>query len=169
MSKQQSLSGLPAPGERQGEERFVKSIMYTFYAPLVLYPGWEDSFKDKWLEVTAHRMKHQAEIFEEQVCTELEAMLYISSATLVAPPSHDWFQIYMWLFHRWKPEMAEQMDLKPDHPELDMNQKEDLARLRSWIFRKQQEHLRQKMKGEKVLAKPTAEESKVEVLQAKMF
>ena len=108
------LSGMPEPSEipKQGADRFLESIMYTFYAPLMICPGWEDTFRDRWLEVTAQRVKHQSEIFAQGMCTEYEAMLYVSSATLVAPPEHDWVQVYLWLFQRWKPEAAEQNDIK---------------------------------------------------------
>jgi hypothetical protein len=90
---------------------------------------------------------HHREIFATEQCTEFEAMLYISTSTLAHPPSHDWVQIYLWLFNRWNPEAAQQNDLKPDRPELNVNQREDLARLRRWIFRQQMEHLKAKRKA----------------------
>jgi hypothetical protein len=42
------------------------------------------------------------------------------------------------------PEAAQQNDLKPDRPELNVNQKEDLTRLRRWIFNQQTAHLKAK-------------------------
>jgi hypothetical protein len=53
----------------------------------------------------------------------------------------------MWLFNRWNPELAQQNDLKPDRPELNVNQQEDLARLRQWIFRQQVAHMKAKRKA----------------------
>ena len=79
------------------------------------------------------------------MCTEYEAMLYISSATLVAPPSHDWHEIHMWLFKRWIHEKAKSIDI--DMREPNINQQEDLARLWQWIFKRQRTRLKEKAKG----------------------
>jgi len=157
-------------GERglpRGDREFVDQMMYLMMAPMILYPGWDESFKDRWTQVLLHRLGHHQEIFAEEMCTEYEAMLYVSSATLVAPPEHDWVQVYLWLFQRWKPEVAEANDLKPDRAELNAQQEEKLVGLRRWVFRQQMERLRQKAKGEQAPA--TAEITKVEVVQERMF
>lgn len=137
--------------------------------PLVVYPGWEESFRERKMAAVAHRIKHQREIFEHKECTEYEAMLYVSSASLVAPPDYNWVQIYLWLFQHYRPDVAEANDLKPDRPELNVNQREDLTRLRQWIFRRQVEHMRGKMKGEQPQTKPAAEKAEIEVVQERML
>jgi len=93
-------------------------------------------------------------------------MLYISTATLAHPPSHDWFCIYAWLFRRLRPEQG--ADIFSDHEgeKLNVNQQEDLARLLRWIFRQQMAHLKAKrMAAEK--ENPAPAPQKVE--QPKMF
>ena len=64
------------------------------------------------------RMVHHKEIFENQECSEFEAMLYISTVTLEHPPNHDWDVIYGWLFKRWSPEQAatifDEYDIPPE-------------------------------------------------------
>jgi hypothetical protein len=136
----------PAPSFRKDADQFVDQFMYLLTAPYMCYPPWDSVWdaNDNKTTATLERLMHVREIFDTQQCTEFEAMLYISTATLAHPPSHDWFQIYMWLFNRWNPELAQQNDLIPDRPELNVNQQEDLARLRRWIFNQQMAHLKAK-------------------------
>ena len=139
----------PAPPSRKDDEQFVDQFMYLLTAPYMFYPPWGDVWEanDNKATATLQRLMHAQEIFDTQQSTEFEAMLYISTATLSHPPGHDWFTIYMWLFNRWNPELAKENDLVPDRPELNVNQREDLARLRKWIFRQQMEHLKAKRKA----------------------
>lgn len=147
----------------KGEDEFVGFFMYMLTAPLIVYPGWEESFKDRWDEVVMSRLLHGRQVFAERICTEYEAMLYVSSATQVAPLEHDWFQIYMWLFARWKPDVAEEHDLKPDRAELNAQQQEKLAGLRAWIFKSQLQRLKEKGKAAQ------KERKELEVTQPKLF
>ena len=158
----------PVPSSHKDGEEFVNQFMYLLTAPYMFYPSWDSVWDANDNKTTAklQRLMHANEIFDTQQCTEFEAMLYISTATLAHPPGHDWFQIYMWLFNRWNPELAKENDLKPDRPELNINQQEDLARLRRWIFRQQMEHMRAKRKGAE---KGTPAPAPGEVEQPKMF
>ncbi|MDP2949039.1 MAG: hypothetical protein Q8P22_05835, partial [Chloroflexota bacterium] len=88
----------------------------------------------------------------------------------VAPPRHDWFQIYMWLFQRYKPDVAETNDLKPDRADLNAQQQELLTGLRRWVFKRQMEHLKQRRKGEhEPAATAAAKPAEPEIVQAKLF
>ena len=139
----------PAPSSPTDADQFVDQFMYLLTAPYMFYPPWDDfwTYQDRKNDALMQRLAHGQEIWDTKECTEYEAMIYISSATLVHPPSHDWFQIYMWLFNRWNPELAKEQDLQPDRPELNVNQREDLARLRQWIFTRQMEHMKAKRKA----------------------
>ncbi|MDO8750728.1 MAG: hypothetical protein Q7K03_06250, partial [Dehalococcoidia bacterium] len=90
--------------EKESEE-FAQLFVHILRAPIVGMPGWVDTLKDQWDKVLIQRLAHHQD-FVEGMCTEYEAMLYISTATLTAPPSHNWFNIYMWLFNRCMPEAA---------------------------------------------------------------
>ncbi|MDO8751347.1 MAG: hypothetical protein Q7K03_09435, partial [Dehalococcoidia bacterium] len=136
--------------EKEGEE-FAQLFVHILRAPMVVWPGYEEDFKDKWDKVLIQRLAHHQD-FVEGMCTEYEAMLYISTATLVAPPSHNWFNIYMWLFNRYMPEAAKANDLVGP-AKLEGSEAEDLERLRRWIFKSQALHLKRK-------EQPEAEESK---------
>ena len=134
----------PAPAEwaPRNEEEFVDFFLYLLKATLILYPGWEESFRDRMNDVTPQRFLRHRELFAQKMCTQYEAMLYISLATLVAPPSHDWYEIYMWLFRRWNMDASEKIGMDDVPEELNVNQREDLDGLRLWVFKGQMQHLK---------------------------
>jgi hypothetical protein len=122
------------------EEQFVFQMMYLLTAPGITMPGYEDTFRIRNSDATLQRLAHHREIFENKECTEFEAMLYISTASLSHPIDRDWADIYFYLFRRWNPEMADQIKIEPR--ELAYPQEDHLHRLRSWIYRTQVNHLR---------------------------
>ncbi|MDP3063743.1 MAG: hypothetical protein Q8O40_11130 [Chloroflexota bacterium] len=147
------------------DKEFVDFFLYLLKAPLILFPGWEDTFQERMKDVRLQRMIHYREIFTQKMCTEYEAMLYVSSATLVHPPSHDWYVIYMYLFRRWRPDAADSLELDASEgTKLNPNQQEDLDRLRLWVFKHQMLHL----KGQTKAAKEQ-EAQKLEVERPKLF
>ena len=150
----------PAPSSAQDSKQFVDQFMYLLTAPYMFYPPWGDiwTYQDRKNDALMHRLVHGKEIFETQQCTEYEAMIYISTATLSAPPSHGWVNIYMWLSRRWAtPEKAAEVGINLPE-ELDPQEKEDLVGLRRWIYRQQMAHLKAKHKAvEKQEPVPTPE------------
>lgn len=136
----------------KSDNEFVHEILYTFMAPGVTMPGYEDLYRPHKDRAMAQRMAHHLEIFETQRCTEYEAMLYVSTATLMAPPSREWAHIYGWLFDRCYQAIASGAthDKKialglEDSPPLDSQEQQMLAGLRAWIFKKQMEHMKSKL------------------------
>ena len=127
-----------------GGEELVNQMMYLLTGPYVGFPGWEDLLRNHKDRIIVERMKHHKEIFETQQCSEFEAMLYLSTASLAQPIGHDWAQIYLYLFNGVMPEVAKDLDVLPDRPELNENQKDDLLGLRRWIFKQQMAHMRAK-------------------------
>jgi hypothetical protein len=78
--------------------------------------------------------------------------------------SHDWPHIYFYLFTRAMPDHGKVIG--NEVKELNVNQREDLARLRQWIFRQQMAHMKAKLKAE-VNGTPASAPQVVE--QPKMF
>lgn len=134
----------PRRSQAQDEQLFVDQIMYLLAGSPLGYPGYEDTLPRK-NDITLQRLIHSKEIFVEEMCTEFEAMLYLSTASLSAPMDHDWVAIYMWLFNRWKPEAAEEMEIGVEV--LDRNQVDHLNRFRRWMFRTQMNHMKAKNKA----------------------
>jgi len=162
-------AGTPA-SSRDSSDQFVDMFMYALTAPFMYFPPWDTVWgaNNNKTRALMYRLAHLKDIFEAQQCSEFEAMLYISTATHTTPLRHDWVQIYLWLFNRWNPELAQQNDLKPDRTELNINQQEDLARLRAWIFRTQVNHMKAKMKGAR-REEVEKEQEEMKASQPKLF
>lgn len=128
--------------KRNDADKFVEQAMYCLTAPTIAWPGWEDLLKKHQADITLQRLAHGQEVFDTQQCTEFEAMLYLSTASLVAPMARDWAEIYGYLFCRWRPDQAK--EVWGEAPQLDPNQQEHLVRLRRWIYRHQRLHLKKK-------------------------
>ncbi len=158
------------PHARDGERQFVEQMMYLLRAPLVGTPGWGGILKERWSDAIIPRLARHKEVFETRQCTEYEAMLYLSTASLDAPLPHGWAELYFWLFSRWNPKAASENDIPS--PELDRSQTEDLARLRRWIFTRQMERIRQRLKsdgGHALSAPQGGEAAEPDLMQAKLF
>lgn len=126
----------------RNEREFVDSFMYLLTAPVLVWPGWEDGYRQHRDRVTIQRLLHHREIFAEGQCTEFEAMLYVSSVSLAHPLPRSWANIYFWLFRRWSPEAADQVEVPGG--DLDPHEREELAKVRRWIFKRQMLHLRER-------------------------
>ena len=133
--------------EARENEKFVTQMMYLLTAPMVGMPEWADTLRMHKQEITMQRLARQKEIFQAQECTELEAMLYVSTASLSGNLDHDWTQIYMYLFRRWSPEKAKAADIEGPKELNQYPQQEHLTRLRKWIYRVQMNRLRSRMGG----------------------
>lgn len=138
----------PAPSFPQDAAQLVDQIMYSLTAPFIGYPGWGDDpsfWEPHKARITVDRLAHHLEIHSHKVAGEYETMLYLSSASLAAPMSSDWGQVYFYLFTRCLPEQAKVIG--NEVTELDPGQREDLAQLRRWLYKQQMEHLKQRLKG----------------------
>ena len=155
----QAGSRPPVKGNKP-ERDMIETIIYCLTAPYMYIPPWEDiwTVNDNQTTAAIQRFAHAREIFETEMCTEFEAMLYISSATLESPPSYHWTQVYTHLFRRhFGADKADEMELGAP-ADLDLTGLDLLAGLRRWIFNKQVIRMKAKQKGEAEVAKAAAEE-----------
>lgn len=143
-------------------DKFVEQVMYCLTAPMVGWPGWEDLLRQHKAEISLRRLALVQQVYKEQMATEYEAMLYLSTASLAHPMPRDWAEVYQHLFYRWNREKAEELGL--DNPKLNPNQVEDLNRLRQWLFRRQVEHLRGKLREGPVPEPPKEPAAEVQQL-----
>lgn len=152
------------------DQAFVDNMMYLLTAPHIVSPGNEATYNANDNKNTAllHRMAKHKEIFENEECSEFEAMLYISTVTLEHPVSHDWYEIYMYLFRRWSPEKAAEIEIEGPDTLSKCPQQEDLSRLRKWIFKNQMNRLKRRS-ADFDQAELEAEAKKIEDLNPRMF
>ncbi len=160
------------PRRRRDKEsqEFVDNMMYLLTAPYIVSPGNEYTYEANNNKETAllHRMAKHKEIFENEECTEFEAMLYISTVTLEHPVSHDWYEIYMYLFRRWSPEKALAAEIEGPDVLTKYPQQEDLSRLRKWIYKTQMNRLKGELQ-EADQAEVAAEAKEIVDLNPRMF
>ena len=152
------------------DQTFVDNMMYLLAGPYVTWPGQESIYEANDNKTTAvlFRMARHKEIFENEECTEFEAMLYISTVTLEHLVSHDWYEIYMYLFRRWSPEKALAAEIEGPNVLTKYPQQEDLSRLRKWIYKTQMNRLKGELQ-EADQAEVAAEAKEIEDLNPKMF
>lgn len=152
MNEQLTLGLTPAI-DRKEQKKFVDTFMYCLTAPFIVWPFMEDT----WTE----QMRAKAKVLRlayagknngfSDECTDFEAMLYISSASLANPPSHEWTKIYVHLFMQFYPERKEIQEGIERANEWELR---DLTRLKQWIFRKQAEALREKKQEPEMVVLP---------------
>lgn len=157
--------------EKREAQRFVSQFMYAITAPRLTWPGHEDIWRSmgKKDDVTLRRLAGLKEIFETEMCCELEAMVYLSTASMENPMHGDPFEAYLYLFKRWDPEMAKKIPIGPEHDELKFEAKDFLIRLREWIFRTQLKHMKVPVKPTGVEGKPAAPAPQPQVVQLSYF
>lgn len=156
---------------RGRRKKFVDQMMYLLTAPWITWPGQESIYHllvDNRTTGRLERLAHHQEIFENQECTEFEAMLYISPSTLENVPNHDLYVVYGWLFKRYKPEQgAEIFDEHDIPPELTPQRQELLSKVRKWIYRTQMNHLNRQLDIDQAAVE--AEAQKLQDEQQRLF
>ena len=121
---------------------FVNHLLYVFDAPIIIIPNYKENISKNLIE-SAHlyRLLETNQV-ENKMATDYEVMLYIHTASFAGPLSHDWFKIYLNTFSKYyevKPLLENNL-----FEGLDDNELEQLQDLKSWIYKKQTNHLKQK-------------------------
>lgn len=100
---------------------------------IVLDPGWEIP---DWLKtrITLERLVQPLK-GEEGVATDLEALAYLSNASLVAPMQSDWAEIYMYVFTQEMRRKGTEVPEDLIKEELSPYQMGKLRHLKEWIWR----------------------------------
>jgi hypothetical protein len=150
------------------EHRFVDLMMYALTAPTIV---WPQDVPDKEMLERA-KLERLAAVAQSKgqplpMCTDFEAVIYLSGWSLEHPPSEHWFRLYMYVFKKCFPGKADFLDGAPEPQEYEMH---DLVRLKEWIFKKQMEHIKEKQKQAKAHAKeaqPQSQQQTVTVVKQK--
>jgi len=111
-------------------ERYFKRM----FAPIVAYTGYEDIVTEEMKRKI--QVERLAEPFSE-TSTDYEAMVYLHTASLALPLSREWYNIYTFLFSKYHPEKAKEIDVHTERiSELEQH---ELTQLKKWIYRQQME------------------------------
>ena len=111
--------------------KFEKTLNRLF-APVIAYKGWEDAVTDEMKNnILTERLAHAS----SETATDLEAMLYLHTASLATPLGRDLENVYSYLFSKYYTKQAKEIGVYIDKIN-DMEQKE-LAKLKKWIYDRQ--------------------------------
>lgn len=156
------------------DEQFVDTLMYCLTAPHIGYGDgtvkWPEALERQKDEITLARFAHAMDIQREQKATELEAMLYLSTASLEAPLTREAFRIYMWLFKHLYPGESLAHGIAEDMGDLEPHERQKLDRLRRSIYRSQMAHLKSRKRSQPAPAdggKPSRAERRRKLREAR--
>ena len=148
-------------------EKGISEIVGVFCDSIIVMPGgWGDTLPE-WIKtaITLERLieNMQALKGEELTGTDAEACAYLYTASLTAPMSHDWAQIYLYIagqsYKRWnKGEMP--ADIAVDS--INDHQVGELNRLKSWLYRQRVKARQEKDRAERRQEKKEAEAQREE-------
>lgn len=135
-------------------EKMVDRLIEVFAAPIITWPGFEDVVPE-WMKkqaIVERMIQHMQGNYDEG--TDIEALIYLHTASLARPFNEEWGRIYMHLFKKYA------WDKVKDNPafsflegiELDEREKSLLADLKRWIKRTQRKHLQEKRNAGKAPA-----------------
>ena len=127
-------------------KRAEKALQYALLAPTILHPGWMDAPEHLIRKAKIHRLLYAPVIVEEERADDLDALLYLQSASLSVPFDSHWTRIYLHLFKKYYGHIAPPEILEDAPDELDNYEKTLLDDLKHWIFKQQMKAIEEKLK-----------------------
>ena len=85
---------------------------------------------------------------KERSATDMDALAYLHTASLSQPFNETWFRIYNYLFTKLFPELAEAVLGKDAVKELNYYEREELDRLKKWLFREAMKAVKERGRGQ---------------------
>ncbi len=149
---------------------WIDDLVGALFDPIIVMPGgWGDDLPE-WLRtrVTLERLGENIVALNEGrelTATDAEAACYLFTASLTAPMSSDWSQIYLYVVGREMKDEAKfevPEDIKVEA--LTESQWCDLKELKNWIYRQRVKHRKEKAHGER---RKTEEEAKTKELETR--
>jgi hypothetical protein len=126
------------------EDIFVDALMYNLTAPVITATGEPDRqlIETHKSNITLHRLSEniKLELLNRKECTDYEAMLYLSTLSLVGPISHDAYRVYMYLAGKYLPGAKDM--LKDAAEGLEPSEQQTLTQLKKKIFADQMKQLK---------------------------
>jgi len=121
------------------DANWIDDLVGTFSDPIIVYPnGWEDTIPQKLKEaVTIERLIENTKLSrgESPTATDAECCIYLYTACMAQPLSHEWAQIYFYLGTR-EMERDGSFTMPADIRVTSLSRDEEryLADLRQWIY-----------------------------------
>lgn len=129
------------------DKKFILATLYSVTPPIIVTPGSEsdvsDNMKEKYRLESLLNIK---EIFEKEEAPDYHVLLWLSFASLQAPPSPIFGKIQLKLTKKFFTEQTECLD----EEKLEPYEEEEFLKLKRWIFKEQIKHLKEKIKEKKI-------------------
>jgi hypothetical protein len=122
-------------------------MAHALFAPMIVWQGMEDEYRDedKMFKVKTSRLAKLASGDFSETATDYEMAIFISTFTLVQPPSESVFKLMAYCFRKaYGDKTADELDLPKVDLESDIMLKRDYDRLATWIYQKQKEAMKAK-------------------------
>lgn len=120
-------------------DALIEKLALSIQRPIIVMdPGWPTP---EWLMDMIKAQRILIAASGEELATEAEALAYISNASFQAPLSHDWTDIYSYLFT-----LVARERLPPDlrQEKISHYQEGMLRDLRSWIYKRSVKHYKER-------------------------
>jgi hypothetical protein len=132
---------------KDDEKRFGLELGYTLSCPIICVPSYEDSVtKEQKEQYRLEAMLHIREIFEKEEAPDYHAMIYLSHVSLMKPLGRTMTNVYLQLGRNYFKQLKEDEQITKTVHEWEDVEKQELTKLKQWIFKKQIEHLKSKSK-----------------------
>lgn len=118
--------------EEKEAERQIEGLLMALTKPVVVMdPGWGVP-EMLQTHVTVERMVQMVK-GERGIATDAEALAYCTNASLCAPPSGTWFNVYMHLAKKCLGDRAP--DFLEGDCELNEYERRELDKLKTWLWK----------------------------------
>ncbi len=122
-------------------ENLALRTLYLISAPIIAVPGYENNVTDDMKQKYQFEAKlNIKEIFEKEEAPDYHALLQLSQSSLSLAPSHTFIKIQLQLTKKF---FAEKCNFVKEE-KLELNEEQELLKLKKWIFKKQIEHLKKR-------------------------
>lgn len=123
-------------------------LKHCILAPFIVPPQYADEQIPE--NIRARIMEERLLNKDKEEGTDTEVMYYISKASLMAPLSHIWYNIYMKLFYNFAESMKiDVSNITDKNVVLGINENEELTKIKKWIYQSQKKHLKRKLRRKK--------------------
>lgn len=145
MTKQSMLTGGTVEGYKQGQKMFDQ-LAVELARPTILHAEWASTIPQTQLDhVIPERLKQLMLNKGQQLTqvTDYEAMLYVSTLSMLAPLANSSYNIYVYLFTKCLPEQAK--TIFSDYElarQLDISEKMELDDMKRKLYNKSVQKLK---------------------------
>jgi hypothetical protein len=109
-------------------DKFEKA-MKRLFSPVIAYKGWEDAVTD---EMKNNILTERLANASSETATDLEAMVYLHTASLATPLGREMVDVYSYLFSKYYPEQAKQIGNYTE--KIEETEQCELSKLKKWIY-----------------------------------